>query len=405
MPFELFKRVEDQIISVFSNKEALSSSYVPEVLVCREEEEYFASLLVRGVKENFFPRMVRVYGPPGSGKTVVVKSVLERFSLYIGEGFRYYYVNFKGTRTVFMAANGVLSAISGRKVVNNRGLDQVFLEIWGELRAIKEGRLNVVFVFDEVESIFLDKRYDASDFFYRFLRYHVYLDDPDIKLCLFVITNNPSSFEDHLDARVKSSMGGESIYFQPYSYEEIDKILHDRIESSFMPEYKAQSLEKHVCRMYPGEVVDARKYIDLLRIYGEMITQSTGKVDGYLLKQAKDRVEKEWTHVRIRDLPLGYALVLWYIAHLCRDDGKTSSGEVYKFSRKYRIRNIGEIVIPHLSDRRILDIIKHLDVIGLLTSMNISMGRKGYGKLIRLNVNPENIILFYSSNILKIRLE
>ena len=56
------------------------------------------------------------------------------------------------------------------------------------------------FVFDEVDSIYMDKRYDPSDFFYRFLRYRMYIEDDRIKVCLIVITNNALVLDDNLDA-------------------------------------------------------------------------------------------------------------------------------------------------------------------------------------------------------------
>ena len=79
----MFKRVEEGASSVFQEKGLLSVSFVPEILVGREREEtYFARVLASGVRDGYFPSMVRVYGGPGCGKTVVVRSVLERFSRY-----------------------------------------------------------------------------------------------------------------------------------------------------------------------------------------------------------------------------------------------------------------------------------------------------------------------------------
>ena len=133
---DIFDRLEEDSYTVFRDKSKLSLSYVPAELVARRrEEEYLARILVSGVRDNYLPPMIRVSGPPGSGKTVIVKSVLERFSERT-DGFRFFYVNLKGSRTVFMAANAVLSGIAGRRVPSNLGLDRVFDEIW---RAIEDG--------------------------------------------------------------------------------------------------------------------------------------------------------------------------------------------------------------------------------------------------------------------------
>lgn len=405
MDVGLFERLERDAYTVFMKKEVLSLSYVPEVLVARGREEgYFAGILARGVKEDYLPPMIRVYGPPGSGKTAVVRSVLGRFSGYKGDVFRYFYVNLKGARTVFMSANSVLSSISGRRVPNNLGLDRVFDAIWGAIRDLKVDRLFVVLVFDEVESVFLDKHYDPSDFFYRFLRHRVFLDDPDIKLCLVVITNNPGAFEDNLDARVMSSMGSEAIMFDAYSSGELKEILKCRVEEGFKPECVEEGLAEFVSWMLVTEVGDARKSIDLLRVSGEIANERRCIVDMSTCVDARDRMQKEWVYRELRGLPLYFSLVLWYIACLSKDEGKTSTGEVYKFSKKHPVDDIQGKPISRLGERRILEIITQLEAKGLLTTMNVSMGRRGYGKLIRLNLNPEDVLSYYWNNVLHVRM-
>jgi len=90
--FDVFKKLEGEDYSVFLDKNVLSLGYVPKQLVSREDKDlFFSRILSRGVAERFLPGMIRVYGGPGSGKTVVVKSVLERFSRYKKGVFRYFY--------------------------------------------------------------------------------------------------------------------------------------------------------------------------------------------------------------------------------------------------------------------------------------------------------------------------
>jgi cell division control protein 6 len=102
--------------------------------------EYLAGVLVNGVRENFLPPVIRVFGRPGTGKTVVVRNVLQGFQDYRGDVFRFFYVNLKKCRTVFSAANALLSGICGKVVPVNLGLDSVFSEIWHEVKGLKVGR-------------------------------------------------------------------------------------------------------------------------------------------------------------------------------------------------------------------------------------------------------------------------
>ena len=74
LDYRVCERLGEEVHSVFRDKGLLSVSYVPGVLVGRgREEEFFARILVLGVRDGFLPPLVRVYGGPGCGKTVVVR--------------------------------------------------------------------------------------------------------------------------------------------------------------------------------------------------------------------------------------------------------------------------------------------------------------------------------------------
>jgi len=264
--------------SVFGNKRVLSLSYVPSTLVCREKEETaLAKILVEGVNEGFLPPMIRIFGSTGTGKTVVVRSVLEKFSAYQGDVFRFFYVNLKNCRTVFSVANAILSAVCGRRVPVNLGLDRVFLEIWSEVGGLKKkvGELFLCLVLDEVDSIFLDKRYDPSDFFYRILRASTSIPEVrGVKICLITITNNLRGLEDNLDARVKSSMGSDVIHFRGYSIDELKQILESRLSEAFKPKMVTGRVVEYCAELVFERGGDARKAIDLLRVAERWLTKS-----------------------------------------------------------------------------------------------------------------------------------
>lgn len=102
--------------------------FLPRVFHRGVEERFFARILV-GVREGFLPTMIRVFGRAGTGKTVVVRSVFERFSKFmrdVADVVKFYYVNLRGCRSVFSAANAVLSGLCSRKLPNNVGLDKFF---------------------------------------------------------------------------------------------------------------------------------------------------------------------------------------------------------------------------------------------------------------------------------------
>ena len=74
---------------------------------------------------------------------------------------------------------------------------------------------------------------------------------------------------------------------------------------------------------------------------------------------------------------------------------KISTGELYDV---YRRAEIGGFPPWKLSERRVLDIVNDLETVGLISTWNVSRGRMGYGKEIRINVNPQSVLDFYENN-------
>jgi len=392
-----FKEFEDYVkefqegyVSVFRDKDKLSLAYVPERLVHRDvEERYFARILV-GIKEGYLPPMVRVFGRPGTGKTVVVRYILERFRENLGEGFNYFYVNLKGCRTVSSAANAILSAICGRRVPHNLGVDRTFNEIWSELRALKKpsGKLLVVLVLDEVDAIFLDKHFDPSDFFYRFLRHQTFLRDPDIKVSLFTIANSQGVLED-LDERVKSSMGSEATFFRNYSKGELRDILEMRAEEAFRPGVLGDKVIDLIADSVSKEYGDARRAVDLLRASGEIASEAGAPVVGKEhVKMARGRVGRDWLKAVVKDLPKRNQMILLHVAWLLRHRERVTVRKAYAGYR----RGSKLAKRSYVKERRFLDVINELDMLGILDTRTISRGRYGRSKVISLRANPHELL-------------
>ena len=396
--FDVFERLDNNEYSVFLDKSVLSLSYVPKELVSRKKEEaFFARILSRGVAENFLPSMIRAYGGTGSGKTVVVRSILERFSRYKRDVFRFFYVNLKQCRTIFSAANAILGAINGERVPANLGVDRVFSKIWGAIKDLKVD-LDMVFVclvLDEADSVFADKHYDPSEFFYRFLRHQTYLDDSRIKVCLIAIANNAGVLEEKLDSRVKSSMGSERIVFGGYSSLELECILKSRAKDAFKPGFVERGVVKLCARLVSEGTGDARKAIDLLRVSGEVANEHKSKLTSKCVYAAVDRVEKDYALEMLESLPEYILPVLIILADIIAKKEKTSTGELYKFYNTAISRFEKREELKFLSERRILDLVNELDTMGLVTTWNVSKGKGGYGKEIRLNISAQSILDFY----------
>jgi len=397
----IIKNGEDgKPFSVFKFKGALSVFYVPKVLVGREkEEERLARILVEGVVEDYLPPMVRVFGGVGCGKTAVVESVLERFEVR-EEVFRFFMVNLKRCRSVFGAANAILGELGGERVAVNLGLDRVFERIWMLLKDLKgkRERLFVVLVLDEVDAILRDGRYAVSDFFYRFLRYQTYLKDEGLKLCLLTITNDVGCLDEELDGRVKSVWGDERIIFGGYDQRVLEHILEDRVKVAFKPGVVdpgvALSCALRVCE----KTGDARKAVDLLRAAGEYANMKKTNVKREYANYALKRIENGWLVDTLNSLSAQVAGVLVIISHLTLNKSKISTRELYNLYEKIEFEGDRYEPPVKVCERRVLDIIKELETLGLINSWNVSKGRGGFGKELKVNSNPQFIIDHYVLN-------
>ena len=395
MDNDIFERVKIGE-SVFRDKGVLSSSYRPDRVVGREAEvDYFARILMMGVKENYFPPMIQIFGRPGSGKTFVVQDVLERFTLHQGDSFRHYFVNLRGCRTVFSAGNAILRSLSGMRVPAVQGLSRVYSEIWSVIRNLRGDmdRFFLCLVLDEVDSVFFDKHYEVSDFFYNFIRYQEFFKDDRVILFLIVITNNPRILEDNLDARVKSSMGNERVMFPSYSKGELVDILISRLSKGFKLDVVEDGVVDRCAELISSKSGDARSAIDLLRVSGEVANERGGRVSLDCVEEALSRVEQEWGERLIGDLPVASAVILGFIAYLSTKKTTFSMRELYESYSNMDIEGMSD----RLSDRRVLDIVDELRVMGIINTWNVSRGRYGSKKEIQIAIDPR-LVLNYLEN-------
>lgn len=171
-------------------------------------------------------RNVYVYGPPGSGKSTVVKSILQ--SHFKGQSV---YVNcwnssFTKHRVIAEVLKQLGQVIHGKESTSN------LIERFEMLDK------RVVVVLDEFESL-RDK-----SILYLFVR----------KSCpLVLIGNNPFS-PFCLDARTRSTLFVKEVEFDPYESDEIRDILHHRVEAGINKQSVTDDLVEEIARSSSGDV-------------------------------------------------------------------------------------------------------------------------------------------------------
>jgi cell division control protein 6 len=378
--------------SLYKNKNALRSDYIPTNLPFREKQittvgEILAPLLYKSKCSNLF-----IYGKPGTGKTAVSKYVIKRLEKKaisqknkIDIGFAYSNARVSGTEyrllSDFAKYLNILIPFTGL------ALNEVFKRISDK---ISKNDLSTIFIIDEVD--FLIKNY-GDNLLYELTRSSEQLEKGFISI---IGISNDLQFKEFLDPRVLSSLNEEEIVFPPYTVEELKHILQERSNIAF--ENNAISIGAiNLCAALAGsEHGDARRALELLRISGEVAEREGNKqVSEKNVRIAVQKIEQDRIIETLTTLPIQEKILLASILSLGKSE---STGELYN-----SYSNIcNKCGIEVLTQRRVSMLLNELDLLGIIATNIISKGRYGRTKKISILIQPQLIReIFFEDPVLK----
>lgn len=370
---------------MFKDREKLRPDYVPEGLPHREREvKSLAEILAPAVK-SIRPSNVFIYGLPGTGKTAVVKYVLNNLSQALGkfsEGAKlaYCYINCKYENTAYRTLSSICERLKVKVPFTGLSVSEVFRRL---VKGLEDAEKLLIVVLDEIDTL---ARRDEGNVLYMLTRVNLELSRS--KLSLIGITND-LKFTESLDPRVKSALGEEELVFKPYSSDELRDILELRSKLAFVDGALENEVVPLCATLAAREHGDARKALDLLRVAGE-VTEREGavKVTEAHVRKAQMEIERDAAVEVLRSMPLHGKLTL-IAAYLLNRRGikDETTGEVYSLYREVCRR----LKLNELTQRRISDLINELDAAGLITARVVSRGRRGLTKIIKLNVDERAI--------------
>jgi len=378
-------------MGLFKDKGALELDRLGVEVAGRSTEASRLRSILSSINHGFLTKVVSVHGPPGSGKTLVARSVCQKFEKMYSGRFRFIYVNLGEVKTVFGCANRLLASLGGELMAGRFGVDGVMEGFWRIVREWKgEDRRFLLVCFDEADRLFIDERGDPSGFLYRLVRSQDRLEGSEINLSLLMISNSPISEIWELDGRVRSSMGLEEIFFKPYSREELSKILKKRCVEAF----NRGTVDRKVieaCVDYTAEQSrDVRRMIDLLRVCGEVCeSQGDSKVELKHFNQALERFEMDHHKTlfgAMANLQLDLIHVIAWLNEF-ENEASPSTDQIYQAYKKM----VGQ---KALSYRRISSGLKELEVMNLIGTRKISRGREGQRNEVWLTIPAETILDF-----------
>jgi len=366
---------------VFKNREVLRHDYVPETLPHREPQVRFLGEAVAPVLKGERCSNIFVYGKTGTGKTAVMRFVLSRLAqkaAQFNSPVHVCYVNCHTTGTEYRVFSSLADAVGVRVPFTGLALGEVFDRFRRGLDAQKQVFIAVL---DEIDAL-IKQRGDIL--LYELTRINETLRHAKATL---VGISNDLRFKEFLDPRVLSSLSEEEIVFKPYDADELQDILLDRAKLAFHDNVLSEGPISLCAALAAAEHGDARRALDLLRVAGELAErEGAPRLNEDHIRQAEKRIEHDRMTEALRNLPFHSKLVLCSVYLLSKAQTLEGcvTGSIYEV--------YGELCeqsgMSPLTQRRVSGLINELDVIGLLNTQIVNMGRYGRTKKIRLGIHP-----------------
>lgn len=382
----------DEILSkhtIFKNPSVLSPHYIPKTLPFREEQMDELMQIVSPSLKKQKPKNLIIYGKTGTGKTCTIRKVMEEFEKMEADASMHY-LNCRIYNSRYRILQKVLKNYVPELEKAGFGLPYLYEKL---IEIIGKGH-QMIIVLDEIDMI-----KDLDELVYTLTR----ANDEAVSGGVSIIgISNRLSFKEALDPRSKSSLYETEIIFPPYTSEQLQKILSQRVSEGFHKDGVDDSAVNLAAAITARESGDARYALKLIMKAGEHAEQnSKDKVDDTDVEKAREKVELDLTAETINTLPEMHQIVLYSIASLLMngsrysrlmegietEDGFLFSGETYEEYEK----TCNKLKKKARSLRWYKEYLNDLEMLGLISTTPSSKGIRGQTTLIRLGQKPEDV--------------
>ncbi len=370
-------------VKIFKNREVLRHDYIPENLPHREGQIKYLGSIVAPVLTGSLCSNIFIYGKTGTGKTAVVRYVLNVLSSRaneLGLPVKVRYVNCRLSGTEYRVLSSLCSTLDISIPFTGLALGEVF----DRFKAGMDSQSPLfIAVLDEIDALIKDR---GDILLYELTRINEALRNGRISL---IGISNDLKFKELLDPRVLSTLSEEEMVFRPYNASELRDILLERAQLSFNSDVLSDGAVSLCAALAAAEHGDARRALDLLRVAGEVAERKGAEtVLEEHVREAEKKIEHDRIGVALSNLPTHAKLVLCSVFLLNKAKVNCAlTGDIYELYQEI----CDSFGVAPLTQRRVSGLINELDVSGLLNTRVVSLGRYGRTKKIRLGI-PRNLI-------------
>jgi cell division control protein 6 len=360
--------------NIFIDKRPLEEDYMPENILCRDDEINRYSEALQDIIEGFGPNNIFIYGQTGNGKTVVTKIMMDLLRTEAAEydvDLTTLEVNCNKDDSIFNVLITLVNQLrDDDEQVPEQGPTKGFLwrTLYDELDTLGG---DVVVVLDEIDMLGPDN----DKLLYEFPRARKMGDLEHTRLGIIGISNN-HMFKDNLDPRVKSTLCEYEIFFSPYNATELADILAQYAELVFKEDVIDTSVIKLCAARAAQEQGDAREALDLMETAGNIARkENASQVTQAHVEEAGSRVEEQRVLTIVREQLTSQMKLVLLATTLLDIDAEASpkAGNIYDV-----YVSICQVCgYDPRSKRRLNDFLDSIRLYGLLERDERNRGRAG----------------------------
>ena len=327
------------MVEIIKDKKYLSPEYMPNKIIGRKKEiEELSFHLSYFFREHPSLPSLIISGSSGTGKTLLVKKVLENFkkeSNKVERKIKIVFIKGSEARSKYEVLKAMLKQLAGDKKLPRTSAD-CYTKI---VDYLAKSESSILLVIDEVHEIknaeelnnllFTISRFNEDMAFYQNSDQKK-LSQEETHYGYILITNDALMTKD-LKANTRSSLTRDRIHFPRYQPTEIYNILQDRVDKGAVHDGKVdEGSLQYISALSIQEGEDARYGLLLLSNVAKHAEKNRKKITDEIITDVNNNLRKRLLLEIILDLPWIHKNILKIIMDLFNENVDINSKKIFE---------------------------------------------------------------------------